>query len=103
MQIKPLTLAIAALAAAAPPFEEEGLDKRAPLCAGNKVPQCCQLDVLGVADVTCSSRMVLDHVVSWWKFADQNSTQHPVVQRPRKPLRRLARRRRALLCAAPFH
>ena len=54
MQIKLLTLAFAALAVAAPRAE---LDKRASLCPSSKTPLCCQLDVDGVLDATCASRM----------------------------------------------
>jgi hypothetical protein len=43
--------AFAALASAA------AIEKRAPLCASSlDTPQCCQLSVLGVADVSCSAR-----------------------------------------------
>lgn len=49
-----LALAFAALAAASPLVERQG---PAALCPAIDTPQCCQLDVLGVAAVTCASRM----------------------------------------------
>lgn len=51
MQIKLLTLAFAAVAFAAP----SELVERAPLCPSLDTPQCCQLDVDGVAGLTCAS------------------------------------------------
>ena len=48
------TLAIAAFAA----LSSAAVLKRAPadLCPALDTPQCCQVDVDGVADLTCSAR-----------------------------------------------
>ena len=54
MQAKLITLAFAALAVAMP---QPALDKRAALCPSLDTPLCCQLDVDGVLDATCASRM----------------------------------------------
>lgn len=48
-----LVLAFAALAAASPLEKRQG---PAALCPAIDTPQCCQLDVLGVAAVSCASR-----------------------------------------------
>jgi len=52
------TLAIAAFAA----LTSAAALKRAPidLCPSLDTPQCCQLDVDGVADLTCSARKCID-------------------------------------------
>ena len=52
MQIKFLTLAFVALAAATPMLEESG--KR--LCPSGYTPFCCEIDDVGVLDATCVSR-----------------------------------------------
>lgn len=54
MQLQLLTLAFAALAAAVPRTQ---LEQRAPLCPSLDTPLCCQLDVDGVIDTSCESRM----------------------------------------------
>lgn len=56
------TLAIAAFAA----LSSAAVLKRAPadLCPALDTPQCCQLDVDGVADLTCSARESIETVVS---------------------------------------
>lgn len=50
MQLQLLAFAFAAVAAATP-----ALQGRAAICPAGQTAACCQLDVDGVADLTCSS------------------------------------------------
>ncbi|KAF1353249.1 fungal hydrophobin-domain-containing protein [Delphinella strobiligena] len=60
MQFQIALLALATLAVATPAPVEGNTDSLAPrhvveLCSSNYSPMCCETDVLGVADLDCSS------------------------------------------------
>jgi hypothetical protein len=97
--------AFAALTSAAAIEKRSPLEQRAPinLCPAIDTPQCCQLDVDGVAAVTCSARKPRDpgRALSLKTTQLTETSQPSPTSQPSRTLSTLAPPRASAPCAAP--